>query len=126
MAESFKKYSPWVAGAGNLILSGLSSYNSLFITPIAGLETPSIYVAIIGALAITIFGFVLSRRTALILLAIFVLLFVPAIAYYHQTLSGAGATNVQLYFALFLYFFMYVVIFFVLATIERFVIKHFS
>jgi hypothetical protein len=124
--SSFEKYSPWVAGVINLIVSALGSYNAFFITPIAGLETPSIYVAIVGALAVTVFGFVLPQRAALILLGIFVLLFVPSIACYHQILSGAGATKLQLYFALFLYFFMYVVIFLVLAIIERFVIKYFS
>jgi hypothetical protein len=118
--DLLEKYSPWVAGAINLLLSGLGSYNALIITPVAGLETPSIYVAVVGALISSVLGFVLPHKAALILLAV---LFVPAIAAYHQLLSRSGATTFQLYFALGLYFFMYVVIFYLLAAAERFFVR---
>jgi len=126
MADSFEKYSPWAAGVLNLVLSGVGSYDAIFIAPIAGLETPSFWVAILGALAFTVFAFVFPRSVVWTLLIIFVVLFVPAIAWYHQILSRAGATNAQLYVALFLYFFAYVTIFFVVANFERFVINYFS
>jgi hypothetical protein len=102
------------------VLSGVGSYNSWPLKVFSGLETESSLIAIIAAAIGTLLGLlrVVKRKQALLLIVLG-LLFVMAILKYAAILSQAGSTLGQIYFAMFLFFTLILIFFYILAYLER-------
>lgn len=108
------------------VLSGLGSYNSWPLKVFSGLETESSLIAIIAAAIGTLLGLLrVVKRKQIPLLIVLGLLFVLAILKYASILSQAGSTLGQIYFAMFLFFTLILIIFYILTYLERQVARAF-
>lgn len=104
----------------NALVSGISSYKAWPLKVFAGLEVESIAIGVVAAAIGTILGLIkVVNRKLVPLLVILGLLFVLAVSTYSYILSRAGATPVQLYFALFLFFIIFLIFFYILTYLEK-------
>jgi len=104
----------------NVLVSGLSSYTTWPLKSFVGLEIESVMISIVSAAIGTTLAHskVINRRLVPLLIACGIM-FTAAIATYSYLLAQPGATTVQIYFALFLFFALYLIFFYVFTYFER-------
>ncbi len=104
----------------NVLVSGLSSYNTWPLRSFADLEIESVMISIVGAAIGTTLAYskVVNRRLVPLMISCGIV-FTVAITTYSYILAQPGATIGQIYFALFLFFALFLIFFYVITYLER-------
>lgn len=122
-----EKYLPIVLAVINSILSTIGNKTTLPVETISGFEGISLIIALFASLSGTILGMLKMRRSRQALFLILTgILLIPALLQYNAILALGGATRIEQHFALFLYFYIFMVVLFAITLFERWLAELFK
>lgn len=122
-----EKHLPFVLAIINGILSTIGNKTTLPVETISGFEGISLIIALFASLSGTLLGMLKMRKSRqLLFLLIAGILMIPASLEYNAIIALGGATKIELHFALFLYYYIFLAILFALTLFERWLAELFD